>query len=252
MKLFTFLLVLQGFTAVSLPTSFVKDAQGTHWTFYQNDTLAEVTKDFLLGKFKYRKDARFTKVDTAYCAKEIYLQKEVYLAYQKMHAHALKDSIDLQLLSGTRSFYEQKWIWERKWERYKELPPRERALKILEFSSMPSTSRHHWGTDLDLVHLSPQFFETTKGKKVYDWLQQHAKTFGFYQVYTSQKEGRTGYQEEKWHWTYLPLSKEYLEQYHQQIKYTDFTGFLGAHLAKELNVIQAYVNGLNSAILNKH
>ena len=33
-----------------------------------------------------------------------------------MHAAAKKDGINLQIVSGTRNFEEQKGIWERKWE----------------------------------------------------------------------------------------------------------------------------------------
>ena len=38
----------------------------------------DVSKDFLLGKFDYRKDDRFVLVDKKWCDKEIYLQKKTY------------------------------------------------------------------------------------------------------------------------------------------------------------------------------
>ncbi|NJK84501.1 MAG: M15 family metallopeptidase [Saprospiraceae bacterium] len=43
--------------------------------------------------------------------------------------------------------------------------PQERALKILKYSSMPGTSRHHWGTDIDLNSFSNSYFEQGEGKK---------------------------------------------------------------------------------------
>ena len=84
---------------------------------------------------------------------------------------AKRDSIDLKIISGTRNFYEQKAIWNRKWNLYNNLNPIHRAKKILEYSSMPSTSRHHWGTDIDLNSLNNSYFNTGKGLKTYQWLK---------------------------------------------------------------------------------
>lgn len=212
------------------------------------DSTPKITKDFVLGKFDFKKDDRFIKVDSIHSNKEIYLQKEVYAAYQKMYDSAFQSGIKLIIVSGTRNYYAQKWIWERKWDRYKDLKPKDRALKILEFSSMPNTSRHHWGTDVDLVNLNNEFFAEGDGKKIYDWLQTHAHKFGFYLVYTDKSEGRTGYNEERWHWTYLPLSKQYLDFYNSHIRLEDIKGFLGSELASELDVIQKYVNGVSEEL----
>ena len=33
----------------------------------------------------------------------------------------------------------------------KECPPEAAIEKIIEYSTLPGTSRHHWGTDIDLV-----------------------------------------------------------------------------------------------------
>ncbi|MGY8911587.1 MAG: M15 family metallopeptidase, partial [Flavobacteriales bacterium] len=66
----------------------------------------------------------------------------------------------------------------------------------------------------------------------------------------SKENGRTGYHEEKWHWSYLPLSKIYLNYYNQQITYKDINDFEGAEFAKEIDIIKNYVNGI-SLELNK-
>lgn len=202
-------------------------------------------KNFVLGKFNYKKDTTFTKVEENHASKPLYLKKEAYSAFVKMYNSAKTEGVRLKIVSGTRNFYQQKAIWERKWEKHKNLPPTTRALKILEFSSMPSTSRHHWGTDIDLNNLENSYFETRQGKKIYDWLVNNAHKYGFYQVYTSKENGRTGYNLEKWHWSYLPLSKTYLKYYNDSIVSTDITGFKGAYLAKELDIINNYVNGIN-------
>lgn len=202
-----------------------------------------ITKEFILGRFNYRKDTSFIKVKRFHSSKEIYLKKKVYKAFIKMYNHAKKDKINLRIISGTRNFYHQKAIWERKWLYYKDLPPKKRALKILEFSSMPSTSRHHWGTDLDLNSFNNSYFEKGKGEKEYKWLSKNAHKYGFYQVYTSKESGRKGYNMEKWHWSYLPLADEYLNFYNSNIKYKDIRGF-SSNLAEKINIIEHYVNGI--------
>lgn len=206
-------------------------------------------KDFILGKFNYKTDTNFVKLSYTHSSKEIYLNKEVYKAFKEMHSLAKKNGINLTVISGTRSFYQQKGIWERKWNKYKKLKPIDRAKKILEFSSMPTTSRHHWGTDLDLNNLNNSYFETGRGKKEYEWLCQNANDFGFYQVYTNKNNGRMGYNLEKWHWSYLPLASNYLNYYNNNITYSDINGFKGSELASKLKIITDYVNGIS--ILSK-
>ncbi len=122
---------------------------------------------------------------------------------------------------------------------------KQRALKILEYSSMPGTSRHHWGTDIDLNALNNTYFASGQGQKEYDWLVSHASDYGFCQVYTEQDEDRPdGYHEEKWHWSYLPLAQQFLQQYNEQISYADIVGFDGSSVAEEIGAIQKYVNGI--------
>jgi LAS superfamily LD-carboxypeptidase LdcB len=211
----------------------------------------EISKDFVLGKFNYRKDTSFIKVSKSHSSKTIYLKKEAYRSFIKMYDQAKSEKINLKIISGTRNFYEQKSIWERKWERYKNLSPIKRAKKILEYSSMPSTSRHHWGTDIDLNNLNNSYFENGTGKKEYDWMIESANIYGFYQVYTSKEDGRKGYNLEKWHWSYMPLSEKYLNYYNENIKIDDIKGFEGANLSKELDVIKVFVNGIAKQLEQK-
>ncbi|WMI70271.1 M15 family metallopeptidase [Mangrovimonas sp. YM274] len=202
-------------------------------------------KDFILGKFNYRNDSTFIKISSNHSSKEIYLNKEVYDAFKEMYNSAKKDGINLIVVSGTRNFYEQKSIWERKWVKYKDIEPLERTAKILEYSSMPSTSRHHWGTDIDLINLNNSYFDKGKGRKEYEWLIKNAKKFGFYQVYTEKENGRTGYNLEKWHWSYLPLASRYLNYYNENITYTDIANFKGYEFAEKVKMISNYVNGIS-------
>lgn len=202
------------------------------------------SKTRLLGKFDYKTDSLFIKVPNKYSSKLIYIQKEVCDSFIKMAELAEKDSIYLVIISGTRSFNEQKRIWERKWNKNISLDSVQNALSILNYSSMPGTSRHHWGTDIDINNLNNSYFTKGKGEKEYDWLIKNAHKFGFFQPYTSKKNGRTGYNEEKWHWSFKPLSEEYLKIYNDSLTYEDINGFLGCEIVRNIDVITNYVNGI--------
>lgn len=110
---------------------------------------------------------------------------------------------------------------------------------------MPGSSRHHWGTDIDLNSLENNYFLSGEGKRIYMWLSSHAKDYGFAQVYTNPEPTlRPGYAEEKWHWSYLPLANNYLKQYNALITHSMITGFHGAELNQQLQIIENYVNGI--------
>lgn len=216
-----------------------------------------IDKNYLLGKFEPSKDSRFVQPLAKYTrriAGHDYLRKETYDAFVKMYEAASKDGVKLEIISATRNFDDQKKIWENKWTgkiivegKYLSTisDSLERALIIMHFSSMPGTSRHHWGTDMDLNSWENSYFEKGEGKKIYQWLTTHASEFGFCQPYTSKISGRTGYEEEKWHWSYVPLSNFFLKEYKKQIRYSDITGFLGSETALSLQVIGKYVDGVS-------
>ena len=164
-----------------------------------------------------------------------------------MYEAAQKEGIKLTIISGTRNFDDQKRIWENKWIKFSSLGDSISIMKkILLYSSMPSTSRHHWGTDMDLISLESPYFENGQGLKEYKWLVEHAGKFGFCQVYDDKKETkRSGYELEKWHWSYMPLSSIYLKKYNELVNYSNINGFSGSKLAKKINVIDEFVNGIN-------
>lgn len=206
------------------------------------------SKDELLGKFEPARHNDFVRITSAYTSKEnIYLRKKTYEAFVKMHQQASLEGIHIIIVSATRNFDDQKKIWEKKWQReqYKGWKDADKAKDILKYSSMPGTSRHHWGTDIDFNSVSPSYFKQGEGKKLYEWLQKHAGEYGFVQTYTSKSAGRTGYDEEQWHWSYLPLSGPMRAAYNQKISYTDITGFAGSTTAESIRVIEEYVNGVS-------
>ena len=211
--------------------------------------------NFLTGRYDPAKHESFVKIPIMYGNREgMYLQKEVFEAFLIMYEAAKKDNIQLKIVSATRNFEAQKSIWEGKWnnllndEKIKAKPDKDIiiAKNILEYSSMPGTSRHHWGTDIDLNALNNEWFEKGEGKQLYDWMLSNGPSFGFYLVYSEKGDNRpTGYNEEKWHYTYKPLSKKYTAQAREYLKDNDIKGFEGAHTALQLNIVNEYVLGIH-------
>ena len=210
----------------------------------------KIEKNILLGKFDYKKDSNFSIVSSKYSSKTIYLRKEVLQKFDQMYDAALKDGIKLVIISGTRSFNHQKYIWDRKWaENILKMDSISAVKEIMKYSSMPSTSRHHWGTDIDLNSLENSYFEKGEGKKIFDWLVTNAFKYGFHMTYDNKEETkRTGYKMEKWHWSYMPISKQFLIQFNEYIKCENITSFKGSKFAchKDVDVIKNFVNGINT------
>lgn len=206
-----------------------------------------LTKEFLTGKNDFKKDVNFVKLGEPYANKSIYINREASIQFKKMYAAALADNIKLIILSAARNFDYQKAIWEKKWERLNNSAfkdPLLRATEILKYSALPGTSRHHWGTDIDLVNLNNSYFESGEGKRIYEWLKANASKYGFYQPYTAGR--KMGYKEEKWHWSYLPVAEIYLQEYLKTITCNDISGFYGAKTVLQLNVVNNYVKAVNT------
>lgn len=205
--------------------------------------------EFVTGRFEFQEHKDFVRVADSLSDKEIYLQKPTYDAFLEMAGSAQRDGIQLIIISGTRNFQYQKAIWDRKWQNSEAETDLARAKEILLYSSMPMTSRHHWGTDIDLNNLSNSWFGEGEGKKIYDWLKAYANDFGFYQPYTEKSlSNRTGYEEEKWHWTYMPLAGPYLDYYNQHVNNEDINGFEGFELATQIDMVGNYVNGVSEKV----
>ena len=214
---------------------------------------------YLTGQFDPGKDSAFVLIESKYASRGgMFLRKEAYAAFIKMAEKAKEEGINLKILSATRNFNAQKSIWEAKWTGQRRvggknlsesLPdPTERALKILEYSSMPGTSRHHWGTDIDINSLNNPYFEQGEGLKVYNWLTLHAPDFGFCQTYTKKGPERPdGYNEEKWHWSYLPVAELLTKYAAMNLKNEKISGFLGAETASSINVVKNYILGINKS-----
>jgi LAS superfamily LD-carboxypeptidase LdcB len=208
--------------------------------------------DFLTGKKDYYTDARFMEIPKQQAYREdMFLLKDTYYWFNKMYEAAKKDGITLKIISATRTFTEQQWIWDDKWEKRKNQYKTQAdvANSILEYSAMPGTSRHHWGTDIDLNSQSLNYYTTETGKKLYNWMKEHAGEFGFCQTYDETANRATGYNEEKWHWSFYPISNSLLKLYEQKVNYSNIKGFKGDATAEEIEVIKNYVLSVSNSCL---
>lgn len=159
------------------------------------------------------------------------LQAPVAEALARLQADAREAGFELAIASSFRSFERQCAIFNGKacGERPVHddagapvnlscLTPREQLYAILRFSALPGTSRHHWGTDLDVfdaaavtdgyqVQLTPQ--EVGPGgpfDPLHRWLDERmasGESRGFYRPYA---RDRGGVAPERWHLSYAPLA----------------------------------------------
>ena len=152
------------------------------------------------------------------------MHEETAEAFSAMRKAALKDGIEIEIVSAYRSFKRQKEIYENKYKQFtaQGLSGPEAIQKIIAYSTIPGTSRHHWGTDLDLIDAAaprPQsvLLEANyhgKGPycKLREWLVKNAADFDFYEVYTD-NPNRKGFEYEPWHYSYAPVSVPMLKAY---------------------------------------
>lgn len=222
-------------------------------TFVKSTALTALVASLLPDKFFAMQDNSITeeellgKTTLSFRDENLKLRNEAYECFKLMKEEALQSNIDIQGVSAFRSFDDQKRIWNRKYLSYTKdgLSPTNAIDKIVEYSTMPGTSRHHWGTDIDLIDgavaqpknvLSPQHFEDqgpfVKFKK---WMDSNSEKFGFYLVYTDNPK-RKGFKYEPWHYSYKPLSQNYLKEYRDRdifslARTSDIEG--DSHLAKD-------------------
>tara|TARA_R110002033_G_scaffold141375_4_gene179965 strand:- start:32331 stop:33068 length:738 start_codon:yes stop_codon:yes gene_type:complete len=159
--------------------------------------------------------------------KDINLRKEAHDAFIEMKRAAYTGGVDLKIVSSYRSFDRQQLIFERKFQKYTDagMEPLAAINKIIEYSTIPGTSRHHWGTDIDVIDgykkvdgdvLVPSKYE--EGEPFADfkkWMDENSEKFGFYLVYTDDPK-RRGFKYEPWHYSYAPISVPMLEAYRRK------------------------------------
>ena len=171
------------------------------------------------------------KANPEFYNKKIPIIKEAGEAFVNMKKEALKDGIKIEIVSGFRSYNRQKQIWNRKFRinKMNGLSPQQNILKIIEYSTLPGTSRHHWGTDIDIIDgnktvsgdvlLEKNFHGDGPYVKLRKWMDINAKRFGFYLPYNNNPK-RKGFKYEPWHYSYAPIAIPMLKAY-DKLKFKD-------------------------------
>ena len=170
------------------------------------------------------------------------LHSEMITSFKELQRLAKDEAgIDLKIISSFRSFQAQKSIWNKKVsgerkvfdDNEKEvnlelLSDFEKVNAITRFSAIPGTSRHHWGTDIDVfdqscssrdnVALQPsEYSDNGIFSNLNSWLTEkitNNHSFGFFRPY---KEDQGGIHPEAWHLSYSPLSQIFKETYSLEV-----------------------------------
>jgi len=154
---------------------------------------------------------------------------EPFLAMRRAAARA---GIDLVPVSAFRDFERQRQIWNAKYRGERRaldragrpvdigrLAPGKRVETILLWSALPGASRHHWGSDVDVVDgraisdghwpllEAPEYRRGGPFAALSRWLDDYMRRFGFYRPYT---RAGGGVQPEPWHLSYAPISQRAL------------------------------------------
>jgi LAS superfamily LD-carboxypeptidase LdcB len=149
-----------------------------------------------------------------------------FLAMRRAAASA---GLDLWPASGFRDFERQLAIWNAKYSGtvpvrdaqgfavdVAALAPAARIAAILHWSALPGASRHHWGTDLDLIDRAalPPGYRVRLAPDEYApggpfaaasaWLDANASRFGFFRPYRGVS---SGVQPEPWHFSFAPTAE---------------------------------------------
>jgi LAS superfamily LD-carboxypeptidase LdcB len=161
------------------------------------------------------------------------VHQQVLSPLQGLMHKATAAGFDLQVVSAFRSFDDQLKIWNRKASGQRpvldatgkpvdifSISSLELVHCILRWSALPAASRHHWGTDIDVidarrlpagyqVQLVPQEVEAGgMFSLMHEWLDDNMEAFGFYRPYD---RDRGGVSPERWHLSYYPLSSRFTD-----------------------------------------
>jgi LAS superfamily LD-carboxypeptidase LdcB len=154
-------------------------------------------------------------------------------SFLAMRDAAALAGIDLQAASSFRDFERQLAIWNGKWRGERALLDRAgrpldaatldegaRVDAILNWSALPGGSRHHWGTDCDVIDaaalpagyrvqlVAEEYAAAGIFARLTAWLDGNMGRFGFYRPYVA---GQCGAGAEPWHLSYWPVAREAFE-----------------------------------------
>lgn len=156
------------------------------------------------------------------------LHPQAASALLALRGAARQEGIELQAVSGFRDFARQLAIWNDKFSGARTLlsaeskplqaaglSETERVAAILVWSALPGASRHHWGSDFDVIDrgaleagarvelLNTDYGPGGRYARLSSWLGGHAHHYGFYLPYDRY---RGGVQPEPWHLSFAPVA----------------------------------------------
>jgi LAS superfamily LD-carboxypeptidase LdcB len=157
------------------------------------------------------------------------LHKHVVAPFLNLRRAAMADGFDVVPQSSFRDFSRQLAIWNGKFSGAKPmydaagqaidvngLAPSERIEAILLWSALPGASRHHWGTDVDLIDgratapgyrvqlTQEEFAPGGPYSALGEWLEANAPRFGFFRPF---RGILSGVQPEPWHFSFAPIAE---------------------------------------------
>ena len=186
--------------------------------------LIALTSLTFLNQTRFKKEDLLGQGKLNFYDQSIKLIPEAGKAFVAMREAALEEGIEIEIVSAYRSYERQKLIWNRKFysNAEKGISPKENIKKIIEYSTLPGTSRHHWGTDIDIIDgkkpkegdllVEEKFHENGPYVRLREWMEKNANRYGFYLPYTDSPK-REGFNYEPWHYSFAPLSIPMLEEY---------------------------------------
>jgi LAS superfamily LD-carboxypeptidase LdcB len=190
---------------------------------------------------------------------------EVKIAFEKMTKDAKNDGIEIKIVSAYRSYERQKSIWNSKFIKFEKQGFKNLTIvdQIIRYSSIPGTSRHHWGTDIDIIDgsqsaegdmlLTKKFHGNGPYNKLRRWMEANAEKFGFLKPYNQNPE-RKGFLYEPWHYSYAEKSISMLNAYLEldAISLIKDPDLLGADLLDSKfieNYLNSHVLGIDATLL---
>lgn len=120
------------------------------------------------------------------------LLKNFTTNFNKMKSDALKEGINLKIISGFRSYNTQNTL-------YNNYVKRDGKTSADTYSARAGHSEHQTGLAADINSLEQSFINTKEGK----WLNDNCYKYGFIIRYPKGKENITGYMYEPWHIRYI-------------------------------------------------
>ncbi len=113
-------------------------------------------------------------------------------SYNSMKAAATTDGINIYIISGYRSYYDQQYL-------YNNYVSRDGKIAADRYSARPGHSEHQTGLAFDLNSVDFSFENTIEAK----WINNNCYKYGFILRYPKGKESITGYMYEPWHLRYV-------------------------------------------------